>query len=729
LRDSFRRVTGARSAGEPTGRSCASFDILAAVDFFVNRRRAARVQLVVVTGCLLLGSAEAARATTFRAVTDKLTYNAGEEAKIRVSVESQGQKAVIRLVAQVRYRGASPVANAKGVPLPGRTVLYTGPQPPSGYIALWKIPEDAATGRYDVDLQVVDPATGREREGQEKVASFAVHRKLVSIDRIELDKTFYTSGDPVGATVDLVNLSSTPLRGLRVEFSDRYWPWIAGPAEQAKASIVPMSTSLDLPAAAASSARITGNESAARSTVAGDHLAVAPQVKAPTLHQYGVVVWDHDRKNVLDIAFSRLVFVDPPGVRSPRPYPGQYVYPELKDVNVTAYRHFYRAGEDSGAIAFNHDHTLYPPGAAATISFQLTDTDATPWHRAHVQARLLTAKGNELASNAVADGLNIEPAAEPIEKTSVFQLPQESGLYRIQVWVAGPSGETLAQNSLELAVNPLPRSLMVFCAHEDDEGGWHWLIRAAVENNLPLLLVYFTSGDAGACDRYYERSCGPAEALNFGEIRMQETRAVLAHLGLPASNIMFLGLPDGGSGEIWYHHPDPNNPYLSVLLASDHAPYESLVSPNLPYARDAVVKTAEELIERFKPEVIVTPHPPAEGHIDHIVNNYFVVKALQDLGRRGAVPPGLKLLVDKVYVAKEAPATPYHYQEHTFYVSGEAAALAQEAGWYYQSQGGNHGEGNLKDFPQLSRQGTYREVLDWNQHEGWNETPPGAQKH
>jgi LmbE family N-acetylglucosaminyl deacetylase len=688
----------------------------------VNRRRPARAWLAAVACCLAFGCAQAARATTFHAVTDKLTYNAGDEVKIRVSLESQSQKAVIRLVADVRYRGASRQASASGVPLPGRTVLYTAAEPPSGYLGLWKIPADAATGRYDIDFRVIDPGTGHEREGQEKVTSFAVHRKLVSIDRIELDKTFYTSGDPVGASVDLVNLTGKPLRGLRVEFSDRYWPWIAGPAEQAKASIVPMSTSLDLPASNQPSAHGAASATPARRTLAGNRLAVAPQVKAPALHQYGVVVWDHDRKNALDIAFSRLVFVDPPGVRAQRSYPGQYIYSELKGVNVTSYRHFYRAGEDSGAIIFTHDHTLYTPGATATVSFQLTDTDPTAWHGAHVQARLLTAKGNELAANDVTSGLDLDPAAQPVEKTTAFQLPQESGLYRVEILVTAPSSETLAHNSLELAVNPLPKSLMIFCAHEDDEGGWHWLIRAAVENNVPLLMVYFTSGDAGSCDRYYERSCGPAEALNFGEIRMQETRAVLAHLGLPANNITFLGLPDGGSGEIWYHHSDPDNPYLSVLLASDHAPYDSLASPNLPYARDTVVNTAAELIERFKPEVVVTAHPQQEGHIDHIVNNYFVVKALQELGKRGSVSPELKVLVDKVYVAKEAPVTPYHYQEHAFYVSGEAAALAQEAGWYYQSQGGNRAEGVFKDFHQLSRQGTYREVLDWNQHEGWNET-------
>jgi len=216
---------------------------------------AARARLAVIVGCLGLSCAQAVRATTFQAVTDKLTYNAGDEAKIRVSVASQGQKAVIRLAAEVRYRGASALANPNGVKLPGRIVLYTSSEPPSGYMALWKIPEDATTGRYDVDFHVIDPATGREREGQEKVASFAVHRKLVSIDRIELDKAFYTSDDPVGATVDLMNLTHKPVHGLRLEFSDRYWPWIAGPAEQAKASIVPMSTSLDLPAANASASQ------------------------------------------------------------------------------------------------------------------------------------------------------------------------------------------------------------------------------------------------------------------------------------------------------------------------------------------------------------------------------------------------------------------------------------------------------------------------------------------
>jgi hypothetical protein len=103
------------------------------------------------------------------------------------------------------------------------------------------------------------------------------------------------------------------------------------------------------------------------------------------------------------------------------------------------------------------------------------------------------------------------------------------------------------------------------------------------------------------------------------------------------------------------------------------------------------------------------------------VNNYFVVKALQELLRAGAISPNTELRVDPVFDPREHPATPYHYEGHEFYVSGEAAALGQEAGWFYQSQDGNREEGNIRGWDQLPRSQGYRKVLDWNSHAGWNE--------
>ncbi|HEY6293320.1 MAG TPA: PIG-L family deacetylase [Terriglobia bacterium] len=678
----------------------------------INRRLGAGVILWVLMLGTAVASSQTTPATNFQAVTDQITYDAGSEVKVRISGSPQAEKTPVKLVGIVRYENAGEPGQGDMPAEAARTVLFTASEPPRDSVTLWKIPASAPTGRYDVDLAAVDPASGSVLHGEIDVASFSVHRKLVRIDRIRLDKTFYTSGDAVQASVDLVNLTGKPLRGLRVEFSDRYWPWIAGPADQAKASIVPLAASLDLP-----------GQAAAR-TVRGDQVAIAPQVPKPTLHQYGVVVWDHDRKQALDIAFSRLVFINPPGTDAPRPYPGQYTYPDLASVNVKSYRHFYAAGQDSAAIVFDHEHTLFTPGATATLSFRLTDSSPDPWRGVTVQARLATADGRELTNQTLPQHLDLSPGGAPAVKAASFQLPQDPGLYRAEVRLIGEVNQLLAANSLEVAVNSLPHSLMIFCAHEDDEGSWDGMIRAAVENHVPIHFLYFTSGDAGSCDRYYEQSCGPAEALNFGEVRMQETRAVLGHLGVPAADILFLGLPDGGSGEIWYHHPSAADPYLATLLASDHSPYRSLVVPNLPYARDSVVEAAAGLIRRFSPEVIVTAHPPQEGHIDHIVNNYFVVKALQELARQGTLPARLKLLVDRVYNPKEHPATPYRYEDRVFHVSGEAAALAQEAGWYYQSQGGNRAEGNLHDLDQLPREMRYREVLDWDGHEGWNLKEP-----
>jgi LmbE family N-acetylglucosaminyl deacetylase len=202
---------------------------------------------------------------------------------------------------------------------------------------------------------------------------------------------------------------------------------------------------------------------------------------------------------------------------------------------------------------------------------------------------------------------------------------------------------------------------------------------------------------------------------------MQESRAALEHLGVPPEDILFLGLPDGASGKIWYEHLQTSDPYQSIQLASDHAPYQDILKPNLPYARDAVVSAAEEIIKKFQPGVIFTVHPPAEGHIDHIVNNYFVVKALQELLRDGAIAPDMELRVDRIFDPKGHPATPYHYEDHEFYVSGDVMALAQEAIWFYQSQEGSEAEGNIRTWKQLPRTQGYRKVLDWKEHEGWNE--------
>jgi LmbE family N-acetylglucosaminyl deacetylase len=666
-------------------------------------------RLAFVAAVLLLPALAQAQNSVL-AVTSRTSYNVGSEVLMRLA-PAQGTSACdnVAFSATVRYEGDS-----KAVYTTSPSQVWTCPdsRAAGSYSLLWKIPGAARTGRYEIDLMGYDQISAQVTLKIRGAGSFAVYRKLVKIERIKLDKTFYVTGDPVACDITLKNLTQQPLNGLRVEFSNRYWPWIAGPAQQAAASIVTLNKDLTL-------------AGGAEQDIHSSDAAVAGKVDLPTIHQYGVVVWDHDRENVLDIAFSNLVLIRPPGVTSPKPYPSQYIYPELSDVDTKNYRHFYPPGLNAGAIQFDTSRTMFIPGQDASVHFSIVNPGQSAWKQISAEALLLDPEGKPIEKKLVASQVDLLPGSAARRESVTFALPAgRAGLYRAEVVLSDPSGNTVAENDLELGVNPLPKSILIFCAHEDDEGGWAGLTRAAIENNIPVHFVYFTGGDAGSCDRYYQHSCSPAEALNFGTIRMYETRAVLGHMGVPKDDIYFLGMPDGGSGEIWYNHPDPAHPYLSVLLASDHTPYPNVFQPNLPYARESVVAVVKRLLKVFHPEVVVTAHPPAEGHIDHVVNNYFVVKALQEMvSAKELSPRSIELYVDRVYDPKTIPATPYHYSEHFFFVSGEMMALHQEAGWYYQSQGGNHAVGRIRDFNRLSRKIVYRQVLDWNDHQGWNSKP------
>lgn len=640
----------------------------------------------------------------FRAVTDNLSYNIGDTVRVRIlSSEFAATPTNMRFLATLRYAG-------ENQPIVSRAPLAAA-KPPSGdgeYRTLWKIPSNAKTGRYEIDLAAVDPASRKEVVSLARAATFAVHRKLVRIERVELGKTFYTSGDPVACRAVLRNLTGRPLRGLRVEFSERYWPWIAQTSERAGVDVFPIVRELTL-------------KPKAELEVRSENAATAKKVDDATVLQYALVVWDTSRTTVLDIAFSPLTFIQPRGGNTERPYPLQYVYPRLSSLNTRSFREHSRTAQGSPAIRFDSTRTMFVPGDTASVKFSVTNTTDLAWNDVTIRASLRALGSGEFGHETVADKIDLAAHGGPLEQETRFVLPSDgAGSYRVVVEVFSSSGDALAVNQLELAANSMPRSVLIFCAHEDDEGAHAGMIRAAVENRIPIHIVYFTSGDAGSCDRYYQRSCGPAEASNFGALRMEEARASVGHLGVPRENVLFLGLPDGGSGEIWSRHIEPSNPYLSVLLASDRAPYEFLVKPNLPYARKPVVEVVKDLITRFAPDAVYTGHPD-ERHVDHRANNWFVVKALQALAREGAVSPNLKLFVDQSYGPGPQKRAPYRYEKHTFFVPPEVWARVQEAQWFYQSQSGNRNLGKIRSLDQLRRQEIHWQVLDWNDHAGWNE--------
>ena len=636
-------------------------------------------------------------------VTDRTTYNAGDSVQLRLILPASPKdqpKAAYTFA--VRYSGDDkPVA--KGLSLAAVDGNFTK------YHALWKTPPDARTGRYEVDLSVKDAKSHEVLQDIPRICSFVVHRQIVRIVSASVEQTYYTSGDPIACSVKIENLGSVPLSGLRLEFSERYWPWIAQQRAKVGGDIAKLRSDIALPPHQTT-------------VINSPRCGMARSVPQPSIKQYAAALWDRNRKNIVALSFTPQVFINPPGVVAPRPYPGQYIYPSLDKVDTTRYRQFHAEPFGAGAIQFDTSHTQFPTGAEAAVKFSLSNPSDSAWRQVTVRALILGPSEKAVARQVVADHLDLGPHSTKVPQEFKFQLPPDmNGHFHAGVQIVDPSGQVLAGNILQLAVNPLPRSVLIFCGHEDDDTVQMGFIRSLVENQIPVHVVHFTSGDAGGCDRYYQHSCGPAEALNFGPIRMQEARAALGHLGVPPEDILFLGLPDGGSGKIWYDHPKASDPYLSVQLASDHAPYDGIVRPNLAFSRDAVVRATKDLIAKFQPDVIFTVHPPAEGHIDHIVNNFFVVKAMQELEHDGTLPPNVELRVDRIFDAAGHPSTPYQYEPHPFYVSSEAMALAQEAEWFYESQSGNAAEGNIHTWSQLPLTEGYRKVLDWKEHEGWNE--------
>ncbi len=624
---------------------------------------------------ILAGLAPVVHAAGPTAITDHTSYNAGSSVRIRLG---EGGSAT----ASLRYAGEqTPLGPA--IPIKG-----------GDYQPLWTVPWNARTGRYEVDL------TSSAGPVIRNATSFAVHRQLAEISTIELDKTFYTSGDPVNPRIVVRNLSNQPLQNLRVEFEAYNYPWIAQMPDEAPMWRTIIADSLSLPA---------GGEKEFRA----EKSAVVQAGNEPVVIYFSVVIRDGRQPDrIYDLAFAPPAFTVPANTPLPAAYPFLYLYSHLSDLPKSeAYRQFYPPEFVSGAITFNTEHTMFATGDRPAFEFTVHSPAAS------VRARVLDADGKVI---------HREDVPGPIPGEHRFTLdPEPAGLYTLEVSLRNADGSATASNRIEFAVNPLPKSILIFCAHEDDDTADPGIIRAAVENHIPIHFVYFTSGDAGGCDRFFMHSCDAARAMAFGEVRMAEARGSLGHLGVPAGNISFLGLPDGGLEQIWYDHRSASDPYLSVLLASDHAPYRDLAQPNLPFARDSVEAVVREAITRFQPDEILTGHPD-ERHVDHRTNNWLVVKAMQDLLSERKISRDTKLLVDVAYGAMPGRHAPYRFEKNTFHVSGEAARRGQEALWYYQSQDGNHQQANLVGYSKLSREESFPhfQILDWPDHAGWNEGRP-----
>ena len=645
-------------------------------------------------------------------------YNVGSVAVVRATLKGVSDDPKRYAVfAEIQYVGMTALTNVQ------MDLLKDNKPGELSYEVGWPIPRDAPTGLYSVLLRVED-RTEHKVVASQKLPGFAAYKKLVRISRVTLDKTFYAPGETIQCAVQVENLTDHAMQDLRVEFSNANYPWISTFSGEASLSgqkeqnpeldlrvltdrlTLPARREVAIPQMAAGKARFLQGTQVAVMGAGGParHYTVPP----PETDTYTIAVWNKERTVLFDMQFSPQVIVRDPAQTLPKPYSRNYTHPYNQDIDFKKYREFYAPGQLSSAILVDRERTLYRPGEqfAPNMVVKLGSADT-------LRAVITDPGGRhfEGQSPARVHGVlwNIPKGATP-------------GIYSVTFAALGREGKTEAETSTDLAVNNLPASVLVFCPHEDDEHPYAGLIRAAVEASIPIKVVFFTGGDVGECERYFDQPCGPNEAREFGMVRMEESTEALAHLGLARDRITFIGLPDGGSGAIWSEHQRIENPFMSVYLASDHAPYENIFRPNLAYARDAVIDAVKQIIVDFRPALIATPHPD-ERHTDHRTANWFVVKACQELLKENRVDANTVILADQAYGAGGFKPAPYKYEKWPVYLSGEVAALKQEMSWIYQSQDGNLAEGtnNKKTLAELPREEVHYRIVDWREHAGWNE--------
>jgi len=195
----------------------------------------------------------------------------------------------------------------------------------------------------------------------------------------------------------------------------------------------------------------------------------------------------------------------------------------------------------------------------------------------------------------------------------------------------------LRVRSLKLPEEALPSSvsrLLIFAPHCDDETlGCGGIIQKALRAGSAIQITLMTNGDGfsyAARRAFKEIRVSPEDYVRLAYERQGETLAALKALGLPGSDVFFLGYPDGGLAALWNDYFSPDRLYTSRFTKHDHAPYKNAFRSQAPYCGSSVLKDVKEVIRRFGPTDIFIPHPN-DNHGDHWATYAFVTAALEEI--------------------------------------------------------------------------------------------------
>jgi LmbE family N-acetylglucosaminyl deacetylase len=178
--------------------------------------------------------------------------------------------------------------------------------------------------------------------------------------------------------------------------------------------------------------------------------------------------------------------------------------------------------------------------------------------------------------------------------------------------------------------------VLVVAPHPDDEtlgsgARWHELVHEGHDVHV----VVVTMGDdfrvdAEAVFQTLRPNAHTYRAL--GELRARESEAACRLLGLPSGHLHFLGLPDGGTAELFLRYWDED--YHDERTATERDPYLNTAFPGIRYQGLKELWALRELLKVVRPATVILPHP-YDHHPDHWASHAFAVLALESLRQEG----------------------------------------------------------------------------------------------
>lgn len=198
--------------------------------------------------------------------------------------------------------------------------------------------------------------------------------------------------------------------------------------------------------------------------------------------------------------------------------------------------------------------------------------------------------------------------------------------------LAEPAALTFAPNDRVLVLAPHPDDEVLGCAG---------VIQTAKARGLPVRVAFLTYGDNNQWSFWVYRHrpvIFPAATRNMGLIRHDEAVAAAQELGLPATELRFLGYPDFRTLDIWRSHWDAQPALRSMFTHVTAVPYANAQHPGAPYKGEAVLDDLKQVFREFQPTKIFLSHP-ADHNGDHRALYLFARVAAWDGEQEGRPAP------------------------------------------------------------------------------------------